>query len=154
MYSCRFVHRFLDNSQEQISAVSFCFRKQQNPVWANKGVPEEWCLWVVNIQALFGMAKKDEISHACQWGLGRSREWAQPCHGVCFRDAHGVMFSPCVAKLTILPELKWVRNKHECAKNEELAVVILVWIIVTVWRLNTTECGLLRNTHDEIGDTV
>lgn len=38
-------------------------------MWANKGIPEEWCLWVVNIRALSRAVANDVISHACQWGL-------------------------------------------------------------------------------------
>nr|XP_009937248.1 PREDICTED: protein spire homolog 1 [Opisthocomus hoazin] len=44
-----------------------------DPVWANKEVPKEWCLWVANIRALFGIAKNDVISHACQQSSGEVR---------------------------------------------------------------------------------
>ena len=39
-------------------------------------------------------------------GLGRSQEQTQPCHGVCFRDAHEAMLSWRGANLIVLPELK------------------------------------------------
>lgn len=42
-------------------------------MWANKGIPEEWCLWAVNIRALSRVVVNDVISHACQWGSGKVR---------------------------------------------------------------------------------
>lgn len=60
----------LDDSQNPMLAVGFCVCAQENPVWANKGVPKEWRLWVANIRALFRAAGNDVISHACQQSSG------------------------------------------------------------------------------------
>lgn len=100
---------------------------------ANKGIPEEWCLWVVNIRALSRTVVNDVISHACQWGSGKVRS-KRSCATDFALEMHIKAYFYRAVQIFLLFQNQSKKERRFCMnmqkkKKKKFTVVVLVWII-------------------------